>query len=64
MEHLMSRLTFNLALTEKQRHAKSNLELPYLRVQGNVKNNDHEKSQIVYHPEEIEEEDPDADLDI
>ena len=62
-------MTFNLNLTEEQKQARANLQLPYLlddktkQTQLNLG----KKSQIFYEADEaddIDEEDPDDDLNI
>jgi hypothetical protein len=54
-------LSFNLSLTDKQKQAKSEVELPYMKAQ------DVGSGTIHYQLEEVDdfdEEDPDDDLDI
>lgn len=64
-----SALTFNLSLTEEQKKARSNLQLPYL-LDEKIKRTQLDlgkKSQIFYQADEaddLDEEDPDDDLNI
>lgn len=64
-----SDLTFNLSLTEQQKEARSNLQLPYI-LNEKIKKTQLElgkKSQIFYQADDaddIDEEDPDDDLNI
>lgn len=69
-DSLLSKLTFNLSLTDRQKQAKSEVHLPYLRAQevsDSTLVNRQQDSWIVYHSdiaEEFDEDDPDADLDL
>ena len=62
-------MTFNLTLTEEQKQARAQLQLPYL-LDDKTKQTQLElgkRSQIFYEPDEaddIDEEDPDDDLNI
>lgn len=64
-----SDLTFNLTLTDQQKEARANLQLPYL-LNEKIKQNQLDlgnKSQIFYEADEaddMDEEDPDDDLNI
>ena len=66
---MTSGLTFNLSLTEQQKEARSNLQLPYL-LDEKVKKSQLDlgkKGQIFYEADEVDdldEEDPDDDLNI
>ncbi|XP_072036292.1 elongator complex protein 5-like [Amphiura filiformis] len=62
-------LTFNLSLRESERKAKENVVLPYTSQQQSIQigNNQRGTGQIYYEPDEaddIDDEDPDDDLDI
>ena len=53
--------TFKLSLSQQEREARSQLVLPYLRV------NSEKGDRVFYHPDasdDLDEEDPDDDLDI
>lgn len=57
-----SNLSFNLSLTDDQKKARADVQLPYLKAQETE-----QKAVITYHPDEaddFDEEDPDDDLDI
>ncbi|KAI8137104.1 Elongator complex protein 5 [Fennellomyces sp. T-0311] len=56
-------LSFNLSLTDNQRRAKDNVELPYMKVQQQQSGG----GNIYYEPDagdDFDDEDPDDDLDI
>lgn len=62
-------MTFNLSLTNQQKEARSNLQLPYLLDEGIKKTQLGlgKQSQIFYEADEaddLDEEDPDDDLNI
>ncbi|KAI9491362.1 Elongator complex protein 5 [Zychaea mexicana] len=59
----MANLPFNLSLTDNQRRAKDNVELPFMKVQEQQQPSGH----IYYEPDagdDFDDEDPDDDLDI
>ena len=66
---MTSNLTFNLSLTEEQKQARAQLQLPYL-LDDRIKQTQLDlgkKSQIFYEADEaddLDEEDPDDDLNI
>ena len=68
-EDVTSNLTFNLTLTEEQQQARAKLQLPYL-LDDKTKQTQLDlgkKSQIFYEADEaddLDEEDPDDDLNI
>ena len=68
-EDITSNLTFNLSLTEEQKQARAQLQLPYL-LNDRIKQTQLDlgkKSQIFYEADEaddLDEEDPDDDLNI
>ena len=66
---ISSNLTFKLSLTEEQKQARAQLQLPYL-LDDRIKKTQLDlgkKSQIFYQADEVDdldEEDPDDDLNI
>lgn len=68
-DDITSNLTFNLSLTEEQKQARAQLQLPYL-LNDKIKQTQLDlgkKSQIFYEADEaddLDEEDPDDDLNI
>lgn len=68
-DDITSNLTFNLSLTEEQKQARAQLQLPYL-LNDKIKQTQLDlgkKSQIFYQADEaddLDEEDPDDDLNI
>ena len=66
----MQNLTFNLRLTDHERQARANLQLPYIRhdeTRSKAAVNSTREGKVFYQPDEaddFDEDDPDDDLDI
>ncbi|KAH9505177.1 hypothetical protein Btru_058886 [Bulinus truncatus] len=63
----LAQLSFNLSLTATEKDARSQVQLPYLKVRSIDEEEKSSSGRIIYHPDEaddIDEEDPDDDLNI